>query len=400
MKISQYLKSSFILFFAGGLLASCELDPAHEEFLNRDEVVYVGKPEALTSYAGNHRNKLSWLLVSDTKINKAKIYWNNPALAEGDTPIEGQRNPGRDSLIIDIDRTAGTQAMDIVIDRLREGVYTFEVYTFDKDKNSSIRTEAIGEVYGNTYQSSISNRPLNRAEYFPKTKKVALSWFGVSQQAVIMDVEYTDISGAQKTMHITKVPDPKDSRKPHLFVESDTIPNFKAGTTFRFRTGYLPAPAAIDTFYTAYTEVETEEPYEEPPVPENLALGKNVEKSSDSSSGRASNIVDGDRTSMWQPLSGDRSDLNTWVSIDLETPQEFNEIVLFYSKDPHRVTAYEILYSDDNENWQVAYAKASAATSEELIQFPKITARYVKLSQTLDSSGANVNLAEFEVWNK
>jgi hypothetical protein len=36
----------------------------------------------------------------------------------------------------------------------------------------------------------------------------------------------------------------------------------------------------------------------------------------------------------------------------------------------------------------------------ENVRFPRVTARYVRLSQTLQDTGSNVNLGELEVWNK
>ena len=248
----------------------------------------------------------------------------------------------------------------------------------------------IGEVYGEAYKSSIANRPLNSAVYSAATKEVTLNWFGVAQQAVVIDVAYTDVTGAEKELAVTKVfPDP---RKPGIFLDQTVLPDYKVGTSFRYRTGYLPVAAAIDTFYTGYTEV-TE-------VYVNLALNKDVHKSSDGSSGRASNAVDGDFLTMWQPSSGDRSDKNTWLTVDLGSAMPFNEVNLYYTKDQAKVTAYEILYSDDNDTWKTAFTSSDSPQEVENVRFPRVTARYVRLSHTLKDTGSNVNLGEIEVWNK
>ena len=150
--------------------------------------------------------------------------------------------------------------------------------------------------------------------------------------------------------------------------------------------------AAIDNFYTGYTEV-TE-------VYVNLALNKDVHKSSDGSSGRASNAVDGDFLTMWQPSSGDRSDKNTWLTVDLGSAMPFNEVNLYYTKDQAKVTAYEILYSDDNDTWKTAFTSSDSPQEVENVRFPRVTARYVRLSHMLKDTGSNVNLGEIEVWNK
>jgi hypothetical protein len=390
MKVNRYIKKCVLLTLTGGLLASCEVGAPHEEFMNLGEIIYVGKPEALEALPGENRNKLKWVLVSDPKIKKAKVFWNNPASPEGQSPVAGQRNPGPDSMVVDIVRTGENQPVELLIDRLQEGVYTFDVYTLDKDGNSSIKTEVIGEVYGQSYQGSIANRPLNSAVFNPATKEVTLNWFGVAQQAVVIEVAYTDEAGAEKVMAVTKVyPDP---RKPGVFLDQTMLPAYKAGTAFKYRTGYLPVAAAIDTFYTGYTEVTD--------VYVNLALGKNVFKSSDGSSGRAPNAVDGDYITKWEPSSSDRSDKNTWITVDLGTALPFNEVDLYYTKDQAKVTGYEIWYSDDNATWKTAYTSSGSPQSVQNVRFPRITARYVRLSHTLQDTGSNVNLGELEVWNK
>src|SRR5262249_32383644 len=61
----------------------------------------------------------------------------------------------------------------------------------------------------------------------------------------------------------------------------------------------------------------------------NLALGRSVTRSSDVSSGRAPNAVDGNVATFWQPLMSDRQDDSmVWLGVDLGGATPFNEIVL------------------------------------------------------------------------
>ncbi len=66
--------------------------------------------------------QLSWLLISDPKISRAKIYWNNH----------------KDSAMLDIKRTSGVDTIRYVINNIEERAYTFEVYNFDRDGNTSV----------------------------------------------------------------------------------------------------------------------------------------------------------------------------------------------------------------------------------------------------------------------
>lgn len=402
MKISKFLKCCFILIIPAALMVSCEKAP-HEEFMKGGEIVYTGKPDSLQSFPGLNRNKLTWFLVSDPKISKAKVFWNNPATQDGSVPAPADRNPGRDSAVIDIQRTADKQLIELIIDRLKEGVYTFEVYTFDNIGNSSIKSEVIGEVYAETFQNSISNRSLDSAVYYPSVKEVDLKWFGVAQQVVVVEVNYTDTLGELQAIQITKVI--VDPRKPGSFVDRNILPGYLEGSTFQYRTGYLPVPNAIDTFFTSYREV-TPTLYEPPPPPPsgpaNMALNTPVTTSS--AGGTA--LTDGDRSNAtkWQPSSGERADLNVWFYADLGSSLDINKTQVYFTKDPGKITYYEVLYTTEetigsSTKWNRAFIKFGAPDGEDINTFDKVQARYVKVNIGLRDSGTNINVSELEVYN-
>ena len=388
--INKYVKywSFAVLIIVSDVLTSCEtMDEPYSEFIQKGETLYTGKPDSVRALGGNGRIKLTWDLISDPKITKIKIFWNKKA----------------DSLIIPVQRTSSVQRMDATIDNLAEGTYVFEIYAFDKDGNSSIKTEVIGNAYAETFANSISNRPLDSATYDPNTKKLAVTWFGASAQAAIIDLIYTDAANVEKKLIIKKVPNPLNPLRSTIWLGADTLYNYKKGTFFKYRTGYLPEVGAIDTFYTAYTEVKDIKELVlviPPPPPVNLALNRAVSKSSDASAGRATNVTDGNYTTFWQCLSGDRSDLNTWVYIDLGSSETFNEVDLFFTKDQQRLKKVEILYSDDKTNWKTAYVLTTVPTKEQVITFNKVEGRYVKVDFTLDNTGLNMNLGEVEIWNR
>jgi hypothetical protein len=79
--------------------------------------------------------------------------------------------------------------------------------------------------------------------------------------------------------------------------------------------------------------------------------------------------------------------------------ENFDHVGLYWTKANDKIASYDILYSDDNTNWQVAYHKDSPVPSEEAVDFPEVTGRYVKLSINLSSS-TNVTLGELEVYDR
>lgn len=125
----------------------------------------------------------------------------------------------------------------------------------------------------------------------------------------------------------------------------------------------------------------------------NLALNKPVTVSSDTSVGKASNAVDGDYKTYWQPLAADRADGNVWITVDLESRQSFNTLHAMWNRTDN-IGKYEILYSDDGETWKKAFEGISGFNKDEQVSFDTVTARYVKLDITLSR---NLNLQTFEL---
>jgi hypothetical protein len=408
MYINQNLRYFFFLILAGCFTSCSKQDATYSDFLKNGEIVYNGKPEQLEVLPGNNRAQLQWYIVSDPKITKAKIFWNNPAQIDGKDPEPGERIGGRDSVEINIQRSSGTDSVKVLIDRLKEGIYTFDVFMYDNAGHSSVKSEVIGNVYGDTYQNSISNRPLNTALLDTTESKsdVYLEWFGVAQQAVKIDLKYTDVSGTSKTIHMQKVVNPSDPRSGMIWETTDTLWNYKEGELFTYRTAYLPEPNSIDTFYTDYVEVSNIGYFIPPPPPtvsSNLALGTKVTASSSATQA----LTDGDRSNAakWQPNSGERADLNVWFYVDLGESMDINKTQVYFTKDPNKITFYEVLYTTEatigsSTKWTRAFIKLESPDAEDINTFNTVKARYVKVNIGLRDSGTNINVSELEVYNE
>ena len=220
----------------GCILFSCEqMDDNYSEFLEGGEIIYTSKVDSLQAFGGHNRALIKYQIISDPKIVNSRIYWND----------------GTDSLDIPVQRSTGIDKISGVITDLAEGIYTFNVYTYDKDKNRSIKSEIICSVYGEVYAGSISNRPLKSAIYNNTTGNVTLEWYGVSEQAVIVTVVYTDKAGNSKTLVDVPTIDPLNPKKPAKLKITTILPDFKQGSSLEYITGYKPTSTAIDTFFTA-----------------------------------------------------------------------------------------------------------------------------------------------------
>lgn len=405
MKLTMLYKKRYncisllLLVLTGALLASCDkMDANYKDFVKDGEIVYTGRVDSLQVFSGRNRLQLQWLLVSDPKITKCKVFWN-------------QR---KDSVIIPVKKTAATDTIKHLISNMAPGVYAFEVYTYDDLGHNSSKAEITGTVYGDSYAESIFNRPLDSAIYHPSNQRVVLKWFGVSEQATIVEVKYTSIDGTEKTVKQVPVANPNMPNDKPAMLDSLVLPGYKTGTTFTYRTGYKPVPTAMDVFYTPFTEVTNIILYVPPKPPskdENFALSKKVTTSSSS----GTPLTDGDRgnTNKWQPGSGDRADLNVWFYVDLGAVKDFNTTQVYFTKDPAKITYYEVLYTDaatiaTDTKWKRAYIKFGQPDDEDIYisantdntALVNLKGRYIKINIGVRDEATNINVSEIEVYKK
>ncbi|GEP98883.1 hypothetical protein CCY01nite_51430 [Chitinophaga cymbidii] len=210
------------------LASACrKMDDFRKEYLGNGAITYAGKIDSVKIHPGNGRLMISGLLIGDPKIVKLKIYWDNKT----------------DSLIVPVNRSAGVDTMRIMLNDFPESVKTFMLITEDKYGNTSMAVNITGRIYGPQYNSTLLNRTVELAEM--KGDSVVVDWntLDASSGGISTEVEFTDLDGNTQKV----VTERKDSVA--------ILHKFKPGTTFKYRTKFLPDTLAIDTFYSDYRNV-------------------------------------------------------------------------------------------------------------------------------------------------
>lgn len=342
------------------LIISCsKMDDTFKEHVVPNGITYVGKADSIAVFPGRQRIKITWLRGTDPNTRQAVIYWNNK----------------NDSLIIPVTQTNPKDTVAVSINNLPEGSYAFNIYTRDDAKNSSIRVDVQGSTYGTLYESTILSRALGSARV--TGDDVKLGWPKGEPTSFSTEINYIDLAGL--------------SQRAYLAASVDTIilTGVKEGSSLSYRSLYKPTPLTIDTFYTAYTI-----------RPLDLAVGKTVTASSAAAANPGSLVVDGLKTTFWQPLVTDRTDdKKVSLTVDLKAPKEFNQVKHFFSVGAALLEGYKVLVSDNNTTWETAYEKTTAPTTAEDVTFPAVIKRYVKLEFTIKTDG-NLNVTEVEIYNK
>lgn len=186
----------------------------------------VERVSDVKAYEGRNRVELSWMLPAEA-VSSCRIFWNQ----------------GRDSLNIPV--SAGQKDLDVIVSGLAEGAHTFSIYAYGPSGNGSGNTDITAYAYGDKYEDSLKNRPLQSVNMsFSMGDKVIITWSDQSVKGTVAcEVKYENASG--QTL-VKTVPQ---------YVNKLEIEDYKRGNLLEYRTLYLPELKAIDTFYSAYNSM-------------------------------------------------------------------------------------------------------------------------------------------------
>ncbi|WP_316825897.1 MULTISPECIES: DUF4998 domain-containing protein [Pedobacter] len=205
--------------------AGCsDKDQKYKELLGDGEIVYPGVIAKPDFRAGNLRTQLVWNPSPDPNIQRYVIYWNN----------------NLDSLVVPATRLASTDTVKVIVPNLREGTYSFTVYSHDKNGHVSIPININGvRVFGPIYQSGIFNRGYNADTPYVvnlANGSVQLKFNRPDSINLGTTISYTENTGAVKSVVLS--PDSNQI----------TLKDFGFGTSITYQSSYIPLRGGIDIF--------------------------------------------------------------------------------------------------------------------------------------------------------
>lgn len=321
----KILKGRFILLFSLLLCSIClsysckKMDDSYKKYVVTGGLTYPGKATTPEVFAGRGRVKLSWLRGTDPSVVKARVFWNNFL----------------DSVEVTIPPTGDT--ISTIIENLAEQQYTFDIVTYDKQGNKSVAAEVLGASYGAIYQSSLLSRPITQVAM--QDEGVAIITWGapnINGGAYATEVSYTSLSGSQASKQ--------------FLVKEDIsgISDIKPNVPFKYRTIYLPDSLAIDTFYTAFENVQSF--LFDKSSWKVIAYSTEHDNSADN---RVENVIDGDPGTRWH-TNVNTSNYPHYVVVDMQKPKSITAFEIFRMKGDNRACdRFELAISNDNVSWQV-----------------------------------------------
>ncbi|WP_257670347.1 DUF4998 domain-containing protein [Parapedobacter tibetensis] len=361
MKLRRINIQAGVLLTMALLLAQCTpIDYHYRDYLENAEKVYPGRVDSLLFKPGNNRAAIRSLISTDSRIAKMRVTWGAEGVFETD---------------IAPNEIAGYK--EVVIPEIAEGIYTFEVRTFDNQGNQSMRSEIFGRVYGQSYSDNLNNRIIDNVR--KDGEDLIINWFPESADSTLLGTVVSYQTGAGDSAHVVTGP----------ALNQTLLPQFKAETQFNFRTRYKPTSLAIDTFYAANQTIDPVDYI----VTERTTHPRETWSiagfsSEETRGGRlAEKVLDGDAGTFWiANWSGDSGPIPTypdhWLTVDMDEVLDVDGFFFAQKNGDRKIRELEVHISDDNESWENLglFSLANIDRENQHIDLPQRKSfRYFKL---------------------
>ena len=212
------------------MLAACDkFTDVHQEFIKGGEIIYAPKLDSVGVVAGKNRVGLALRYLNGHHLKSTVVYWND----------------AQDSLVVDLAPFAlksGLDSLETVVPDLPENSYSLYLQNVDQNGSRSLLYPAYGTSYGADFQALIGNRRIR--EIWRSDEGFGITWLAADESMVGVELKFTDAQTGEERL----------VRKP---VETESVISFMAkDNRFSYRSLHIPEEAAIDTFYTEWSEPE------------------------------------------------------------------------------------------------------------------------------------------------
>jgi hypothetical protein len=350
-------------------LYSCsDMNDNFQKYLDKGEIIYTGTLDSLKTYGGYKKIQLNWMMNADSRIKEIVILWNQK----------------KDSTILIVDRSAvdkvGFYKDSVILNNMNEGSVTFQVYTRDGNGHKSVVKEITGQVYGDTYKSSVGLKiPRILYSQTQNGKDYVLAFEKSTDELLVTTylTYYTKTSDGSLVEKTIEIPNNETS----VTLENDSI-----GTWVKYHGVFLPGKTALEGFNGK------EESFQIPIYND----GWNISADSQRRGSQApNNLLDGNVSSCW--YSSTKRNYPHWIYLDLGHDQSFTQLYLWngpYDSDTNK--AY-IEVSEDGNTWSQVNVKDSSVDSnghyifalttktklaKMVYSFPQVTCRYFRITFT------------------
>ena len=362
-----------VLFFT-----SCDdFMDVHKEYIEGGEIIYAPKPDSVNFIAGEGRILFNCRTYNAPNVRSVDVYWNDRL----------------DSLIIPVELSTGYDSISVILDNMEEKSYTFNIQTTDNFGHKSLFVTSFGTSYGDVYRATLNDRGIKSLSL--SDKEGTIEWYSAPVHLVRNEIRYIKTDGSQTTVKISSIDN------------LAKLPDVKPGSTFEYRSLYIPEEIAIDTFATAWKEYETPFPAEYK-YDRSLWEVLSVSDVSTSEGGGMAALIDGDLSTYWQSAyEGGDAPLPHWAVIDMQTSKKISRIELYRRTGNKDAKSIELYVSDHPDANAVGWIQIGTVVFEEgdssSITIPgsiDMKGRYLKLLLPDSNREPYTSVAEVYVYGK
>lgn len=308
--------------------ASCDsFMDMHKEYTEGGEIIYAPKPDSVSFIAGKGRILFNCRTYNAPNVQSVDVYWND----------------GLDSLIIPVELNTGYDSISVILDNMEERSYTFNIQTTDNFGHKSLFLTDFGTSYDKTYQSTLNDRRVKSVSL--SDKEGIVEWYSATNDLVRNEIRYTKSDGSQAVVKM-------GSEDPQI-----RLPEVKKGSSFEFRSLFIPEEECIDTFATAWKTSET-------PFPTEYKYDRSswkvlsVSDVSTSEGGGMATLIDDDLSTYWQSAYEDGdAPLPHWAVIDMKTPKKISKVELYRRSGNKDTKSIELYVSDQPDGNAAGWIK-------------------------------------------
>lgn len=224
MRFEQNFILKLMLLTLTFSISSCETEE-YPVFLNDGEEASLGEVKSLEIRSGNNRVMVKGY-IEDPDVAEVKIFWDDRS----------------ESVVVPLSNSSGVDTIQELITGLEERLYVFEVQTFDAEGNASEVVSAGAEVFGSNFATRAGNRQVLLNSLRDSLLEVTFSPVNMSSGIVGTEFIYENTSGENEELFLR----PEQN--------SLSISDYKSGSTYKYRSLFIPSLMALDTIYTEYDE--------------------------------------------------------------------------------------------------------------------------------------------------
>lgn len=295
----------------------------HKEYIVGGEIIYAPKPDSVSFIAGKGRILFNCRTYNASNVRSIDVYWND----------------GLDSLIIPVKLNTDYDSISVTLNNMKEKSYTFNIRTTDNFGHKSLFITDFGTSYGETYSSKLNDRRVKVLSL--SEKEGTIHWLSAPNGLVRNEVRYIKKDGSQAIIGN---------------LSTDNVINLsdvKPGSSFEYRSFFIPEKICIDTFATAWKTCELYFP-QEYLFDRSKWTVLSVSDESTSEGGGMLSLIDNNLKTYWQSAyENGNAPLPHWAVIDMQTSKNISKVEIYRkagSKDTKSVELYVSAKEDSHSS--------------------------------------------------